>query len=250
MIVFIVCLSATASLFAQKIPDHFLDRMNMREIGPAVTSGRVTAIDVVPGNPATILAGTASGGLWKSESGGVSWTPVFDKQPVLGIGAVKVSPSNPDVIWVGTGEGNPRNSQTSGKGIFRSGDGGITWVLQGLEQTRTIHRICVHPQRQEVVYAGAPGSAWGPDAHRGVYKTTDSGATWKKVLFVNDSTGCADLVMDPRNSDKLFAAMWQYQREPWFFNSGGKGSGLYMTTDGGNQWKRMGKEEGLPDGKL
>lgn len=240
----------TVSVIAQTIPPHFLDNMKVREIGPAVTSGRITSIDVIPGNPGVILAATASGGLWKSANGGVNWEPIFDKQPVLGIGAVRVTPSNPDVIWVGTGEGNPRNSQTSGKGIYRSGDGGRTWEFRGLADTRTIHRICIHPQMQEVIYAGSPGSAWGPDSERGVFRTTDQGKSWKKVLFVNDSTGCADLVMDPRNPDKLFAAMWQYQREPWFFRSGGKGSGIYLTLDGGDTWKRIGEKEGLPSGKL
>lgn len=232
----------------QEIPPRFLEGMSMRSIGPSIMSGRVTAIDVAPGNPHVIFAGTASGGLWKSESGGVTWLPVFDEQPVLGIGAVKVDPSNPDVIWAGTGEGNPRNSQTSGRGIFRSPDNGRTWECRGLEETRTIHRIIVHPSRGEVVYAGAPGSAWGPGPDRGVYRTADSGKSWKKVLFVNDSVGCADLVMDPRNPDKLFAAMWQYGRKPWFFESGGPGSGLYMTLDSGQNWRKLGKESGLPEG--
>jgi len=235
---------------AQQIPLHLLDRMKMREIGPAVTSGRVTAIDVDPLDQAVIYAGTASGGLWKSESAGVTWTPIFDKQKVIGIGALKIDPSNPDVIWVGTGEGNPRNSQTSGMGVYRSPDGGLTWESKGLEATRTIHRMIVHPTRSEVVFAGATGSAWGPGPDRGVFRTNDNGNSWKKVLFVNDSVGCADLIMDPRNPDKLFAAMWQYGREPWFFNSGGKGSGLYMTLDGGTNWKKIGEKEGLPAGIL
>ncbi len=222
----------------------------MRSIGPATTSGRVTAIDAVDQPNGYILAGTASGGLWKSTSGGISWSPIFDDQPIIGIGAVKISPKTSDVIWVGTGEGNPRNSQTSGKGIYKSLDAGKTWKCMGLEETKTIHRICINAFDHNVVYAGATGSAWGPNADRGVFKTNDGGLTWKKVLYLNDSVGCADLVMDPGNPDKLFAAMWHYGRQPWFFNSGGSNGGLYMTVNGGQDWKKLGEKEGLPEGKI
>jgi photosystem II stability/assembly factor-like uncharacterized protein len=242
-------LVAFTSSAQQKVLNQFKN-LNMRSIGPAVTSGRVTAIDAIDAPGGYILAGTASGGLWKSENEGITWLPIFDDQDVIGIGSVKIAPSNSDVIWVGTGEGNPRNSQTSGKGIYRSGDAGKTWELKGLENTKTIHRLCVHQQNAEIVYAGAVGSAWGPNPDRGVFKTMDGGNTWNKILFINDSVGCADLVMDPNNSEKLFAAMWQYGREPWFFNSGGSNSGLYMTIDGGKKWKKLGEKEGLPSGKI
>ena len=221
--------------------------MQMRAIGPAVTSGRVTAIDVNQ-QQGIMYVGSASGGLWKSESWGSQWTPIFDDQPVINIGAVKVSRTHPDIVWAGTGEGNPRNSQSSGRGIFQSRDAGKTWKCMGLEETKTIHRICM--DANDNVYAAAMGSAWGPNADRGVFYYNVKDSNWKKILYVNDSTGCADLVMDPLNDQKLFAAMWQYERKPWNFHSGGKGSGLYMTLDGGVSWKRLGETEGLPKGNL
>ncbi len=221
--------------------------MRMRSIGPATTSGRVTAIDMdLTAN--TIYIGAASGGVWKSESGGARWEPIFDQQAVLGIGSIKISPTHTAVIWVGTGEGNPRNSQTSGRGIYRSLDRGHTWTCMGLEDTKSIHRICI--DQQDNVYAGAMGSAWGPNTDRGVFYYNNQNKSWKKILYVNDSTGCADLVMDPRNDQKLLAAMWQYQRQPWHFNSGGKGSGLYITVNGGQDWKKLSDKEGLPKGTL
>lgn len=226
------------------------ENMVMRPIGPAAMSGRVTTIDVHPANPDVIYAGTASGGLWLSTNGGMKWKPLFDKQPVQSIGALKIDPLNPDIIWAGTGEGNPRNSHTSGNGIYKSLDAGRTWQQSGLQNTRTIHRIAVNTLNNREVYAGVTGSAWGPGPDRGVYKTEDGGTTWKKILFVNDSTGCADLVMDPTNPDKLFAAMWQYGRKPWTFKSGGGGSGLYRTVDGGKTWTEITDKHGLPAGEL
>jgi photosystem II stability/assembly factor-like uncharacterized protein len=230
----------------------WLQGLGIRSIGPAGMSGRVTAIDVVRDNPSVIYIGTASGGLWKSESGGIAWEPVFDQQPTQSIGAVAIDPGNPSVIWAGTGEGNPRNTHNSGMGVFRSPDGGRTWQAMGLEQTRTIHRIIVHPRDPNTVYVGALGSAWGPHPERGVYRTRDGGKTWQLILHVNDSTGCADLIIDPSNPNKLMAAMWEYGRKPWFFTSGGKGSGLYATYDGGDTWRNLSqsKASGLPEGEL
>jgi len=239
------------SLLAQERNElDLFKNMSMRSIGPAVTSGRVTAIDVQLTNPNNIIIGTASGGVWKSENGGINWQPIFDDQPVCGIGAIRIDPSNQDIIWAGTGEGNPRNSQTSGKGIYKSLDGGNNWQLFGLEETKTIHRICVNPQNGTEVFVGALGSAWGPNKDRGIFKTSNGGDTWEKILFVNDTTGCADLVMDPRNPNKLFAAMYHYQRKPWFFKSGGTGSGLHMSINGGKEWKKLTSKDGLPEGEL
>jgi len=230
-------------------PVDLFEDHTVRHIGPGTMSGRVTSIDVSP-TDGTIYAGTASGGLWQSKSAGTTWEPLFDDQDILSIGAVAVAPSNPDVLWAGTGEGNPRNSHTSGTGIFRSLDAGLTWKHMGLENTRAIHRIRIHPMDSKTVFVAAMGSAWGPNAERGVYRTRNGGASWDLVLSANDTTGCAELIMDPSNPDKLFAAMWQFAREPWFFTSGGEGSGLHVTHDGGDSWTQLGEDQGLPGGEL
>ncbi|NIR51610.1 hypothetical protein GWO43_23800 [candidate division KSB1 bacterium] len=224
--------------------------MQPRSIGPAGMSGRVTAIDVVLSEPDIIYIGTASGGLWKSTSGGIDWQPIFDEQPVASIGAVAITQTNPDVIWVGTGEGNPRNSQTSGNGVYKSLDAGKTWTHLGLDNTRNSHRVIIHPENPDVVYVGAQGSAWGDTPDRGVYKTTDGGKTWVKILYVNDRTGIGDLIMDPTNPNKLIAAVWEFRRWPWFFKSGGPGSGIHVTFDGGETWEKRTHEDGLPKGEL
>ena len=241
-----------ASIFvsAQDFKMDLVQDLKPRNIGPGGMSGRVTAIDVVNDNSDIMYVGTASGGLWKSTSGGVKWEPIFDKEVTASIGALAIQQSNPSVIWAGTGEGNPRNSLNGGYGVYKSLDGGKTWKSMGLEKTRHIHRIKIDPMNPNTVYVGAIGSPWGEHPERGVFKTTDGGETWEKVLFVNNKTGVADLIMDPTNPNKLFAAMWEHKREPWFFNSGGTGSGLYMTHDGGKNWKKLSEEDGLPAGDL
>jgi photosystem II stability/assembly factor-like uncharacterized protein len=236
--------------YGQKLDMSKFEGMKPRAIGPAIMSGRVTAIGVVRKNPAIIYIGSASGGLWKSVSGGVQWDPVFDTMAVASIGAIAIDQTNPDVIWIGTGEGNPRNSQTSGNGVYKSLDGGRSWMHLGLEKTRNVHRVLLDPSNSNVAYVAALGTAFGETPERGVYKTTDGGATWQRVLFVDEKTGCAELVMDPGNPNKLIAAMWQYRRWPWFFKSGGPGSGMYVTFDGGKSWKKRTDEDGLPKGEL
>lgn len=237
-------------LTAQDFSMDLVKNMKPRNIGPGGMSGRVTAIDAVHSNPDIMFVGTASGGLWKSSSGGIKWEPIFDKEVTASIGAVAIQQSNPSVIWVGTGEGNPRNSLNGGYGIYRSLDGGKNWSLMGLEKTRHIHRIIIDPTNPNTVYAAAIGSPWGEHPERGIYKTTDGGLTWNRILFANNKTGAADLVMDPTNPNKLIAAMWEHKRDPWFFNSGGEGSGLHMTHDGGKTWKKLTDEDGLPKGNL
>lgn len=238
------------TLTAQPLDMDLFNGMKARSIGPAGMSGRVTSIDVVLSDPDIIYIGTASGGVWRSRSGGVHWQPIFDDQPVASIGAVAIDQRIPDIIWVGTGEGNPRNSQSSGNGIYKSIDGGKTWQHLGLEKTHNIHRILIHPYNSDIVYVAAQGSAWGEGKERGIFKTTDGGKTWQKILYVNPKTGAADLVMDPSNPNKLIAAMWEYRRWPWFFKSGGQGSGLYVTFDGGKTWQRRTEKDGLPKGEL
>lgn len=239
-----------SSAFGQQLDMEKLKAMKPRNIGPAGMSGRVTAIDVVHKNPDIIYAGTASGGLWKSTGGGVAWTPIFDKENTVSIGAIAIYQKSPDIIWVGTGEGNPRNSQTMGNGVYRSLDGGQTWQNMGLENTRIIHRIFVHPDDPNTVWVGAQGNAWADSPDRGVFKTTDGGKTWRKVLFVNNRTGIADMAIDPTNPNKLIAGMWEFRRWPWFFKSGGEGSGLFVSVDGGETWTKRTKDDGLPEGEI
>ena len=246
----LLMLFASFFVTAQEFKMDLVQDMKPRNIGPGGMSGRVTSIDVVNSNPDIMYVGTASGGLWKSTSGGIKWDPIFDKEVTASIGAVAIQQSNPSVIWAGTGEGNPRNSLNGGYGVYKSLDGGKTWKSMGLEKTRHIHRIKIDPMNPNTVYVGAIGSPWGEHPERGVFKTTDGGETWEKVLFVNNKTGVADLIMDPTNPNKLIAAMWEHKRDPWFFNSGGSGSGLYITHDGGKNWKKLSEEDGLPAGDL
>jgi len=220
-----------------------------RNIGPAGMSGRVTSIDAVWSMPNTIYLGTASGGVWKSENGGASWTPVFDEQPIQNIGSVAITQSNPSVVWVGTGEGNPRNSVSLGEGIYKTLDGGKTWKCMGLQKTRNIHRIIIDPNNPDIVYVGVMGNPFAEHAERGVYKTTDGGETWKLILHTNDTTGVGDMVMDPSNPNKLLVNMYQHKRTPWSLKGGGSGSGLYVTYDAGKTFKKLGKEDGLPAGE-
>lgn len=240
----------TTNLTAQNFDLELFKNKTPRNIGPAGMSGRVTSIDVVTSDPDIMYAGTASGGLWKSTSAGIKWEPIFDNEVTASIGAVAVQQSNPSVIWVGTGEGNPRNSLNGGYGIYKSLDGGRTWNSMGLEKTRHIHRVIIHPDNPDIVYAAAIGSPWGAHEERGVYKTTDGGESWNKILYTNNLSGAADLVMDPNNPNKLVAAMWEHKRDPWFFKSGGEGSGLYITFDGGKTWKKKTDKDGLPKGDL
>ena len=235
---------------AQSLDMKLMHDLKPRTIGPAGMSGRVTAIDAVHEQPEIIYVGTASGGLWKSTSGGVTWEAIFTNERTASIGAVAIDQSNPSVIWVGTGEGNPRNSLNGGYGVYQSLDGGKSWKSMGLEKTRHIHRIIIDPTDSDVVYVGAIGSPWGEHSERGVYKTTDGGKTWNKILFVNTKTGVADMVMDPTNPNKLVVALWEHKRDPWFFNSGGPGSGIHITYDGGEHWKKVTSEDGLPKGDL
>ncbi|RMG19063.1 MAG: hypothetical protein D6730_22180, partial [Bacteroidetes bacterium] len=235
---------------AQEVDLSLFNNIQARNIGPAGMSGRVTAIDVVLQEPNTMYVGAAAGGVWRSENGGQSWTPIFEHERTASIGAIAIYQKNPNIIYVGTGEGNPRNSQNSGWGMYKTIDGGRSWQQLGLELTRQIHRVIVHPENPEVVWAGASGASWADSEHRGIYKSTDGGKSWRKQLYVNARTGCSDLVMDPSNPNKLIAGMWEHHRDAWYFQSGGAGSGIYLSYDGGESWKKLGPENGLPKGNL
>ena len=250
ILLFTFFIAALQVLQAQKVSLKDFKDMKPRNIGPSGMSGRITAIDVVLKDPNIIYLGAASGGVWKTENSGHSWTPVFEEQPTQNIGSIAIQQSNPNIVWVGTGEGNPRNSLNIGEGIFKSLDAGKTWNRMGLEKTRNIHRVIIDPTDPNIIYAGAIGNPFGIHPERGVFKSTDGGETWQKILYVNDTTGCAELVMDPSNPNKLIASMWQHRRTPYDFTSGGGGSGLYITIDGGKNWKKLEAKDGLPAGPL
>ena len=230
-----------------KIDSNTFGGLEARSLGPAVMSGRIAAIDAVPADPPILYVGSASGGLWKSDDGGTTFEPVFDDHS-MSIGAVRVDPSDPDTVWVGTGETWVRNSVSVGDGVYKTTDAGESWSRMGLETSERIARIQVHPEDSDTVWVCATGRLWSAGGERGVYKTTDGGESWERVLHVDDDTGCGDLALDPQEPDILYASMWQFRRYPDFFESGGPGSGLYKTTDGGTTWREL--REGLPEGDL
>ncbi len=200
-------------------------------------SGRVSAVAVVESRPAQMYVAAASGGVWKTVNNGVSWSPVFDDQPVASIGDAAVAPSDPNVVWVGTGEANARNSVSRGDGVYKSTDGGKTWKNMGLRDSWHIARIVVHPRDPNIVFVAALGHVFGPNKERGLYKTTDGGKTWKKVLFINDETGFIDLAMDPGDPDTLYAAAFAVRRDAFAGGNPARqfsaDAGLFKTSDGG-----------------
>ena len=221
-----------------------LANLEWRMVGPLNPTGRVPVVAGVEGDPRVVWVGAASGGVWKSEDAGTTFRPVFDEQDVHSIGAIAVAPSNPEVVYVGTGEGNPRNSVSPGGGVYKTTDGGKTWSFLGLEETRHIPRIVVDAANPDIAYVAALGHVFGPNADRGVFKTTDGGATWHKILFTDDKHGAADLDMYAKNPNLLFAGLWRFDRKPWTHVSGDKEGGLWRSVDGGKRWARLTK--GLP----
>jgi photosystem II stability/assembly factor-like uncharacterized protein len=220
-----------------------LEALRWRYIGPQ--GNRLTSVAGVPGQPNIYYVGAASGGIWKTTDGGVHWEAIFDGQPVASIGSIEVAPSDPNIVWAGTGEAWIRSHISVGQGIYKSTDAGKTWKLMGLEKTGRIGHIAIDPANPDVVVACAVGHAYGPQAERGVFRTTDGGAHWERVLFVDENCGCSDLVMDPSNPRILLAGMWQFEIHTWGRTSGGPGSGLFMSRDEGATWKKL-TGHGLP----
>ena len=222
-----------------------LENYSWRAIGPANMGGRVTDIDGVPGDPSTFYVSGADGGIFKTTNGGVSFNPIFENQRAYSIGSLTIAPSDNNILWVGTGEGDPRNSVGYGWGVYKSIDGGMSWKHLGLKNTERIKRIVVDPKNPNIACVCALGKEWGPNKERGVFKTIDGGKTWKKILYIDENTGCADIAMEDNNSRIMYAGMWTFRRKPWRFDDGGKNTALYRTMDGGETWKKI--MNGLPD---
>ena len=228
---------------AQEIaPEHYA-QLKYRHIGPV--GNRVSSVAGVAGDQMVYYAGAATGGIWKTEDAGLHWKPVFDDQPVHSIGALAVAPSDPEIVWAGTGEAFIRSNVSIGNGVWQSTDGGATWQHKGLEGTGRIGRMIVHPTNPDIVYAAVLGHTHAPQPERGVYRTTDGGDTWEQILFVDENTGASDIAMDPNNPRILFAGMWQVAVHQWGRESGGPGSGLHVSRDGGDTWTRL-EGKGLP----
>ncbi|NNM94682.1 MAG: glycosyl hydrolase [Bacteroidia bacterium] len=227
------------SLHAQDNPtSNTFSAMEVRWLGPATTSGRITSIAGNEQDPKIVFVGTAGGGVWKTTNAGASFKPVFKKH-CQSIGAIAIDPGNRDVIYVGTGESNMRNTVSYGDGIYKSTDGGENWDRTGLDSTEHISKIVIDPKNTNTLYVAVPGALWSDSKSRGLYKSTDGGATWQKILYIDEKTGCADIVMNPKNPDELLATMWQFRRHAWSFSSGGPGSGMYKTTNGGKSWRKI-----------
>ncbi|HEY3933635.1 MAG TPA: hypothetical protein VGL65_03375 [Gemmatimonadales bacterium] len=243
-------MSAAVPLAAQSshsaIDSSTLAAFRWRNIGPANTEGRVSDVVGIPSPSRTFFVAAAGGGIWKTTNGGVTFRPVFEHERVVSMGMLAIAPSDTMQVWAGTGEPNSRNSISPGGGIYKSVDGGITWKLMGLEKTQAIGRIVVHPTNPNIVWVAALGAPWNDNVDRGIYKTTDGGQTWKKVKFINDKTGFIDIAVDPSNPDVLFASSYQRIRGPYYYTSGGPGSGLWKSTDGGENWTEV-KGGGFPD---
>ncbi|MEO0571638.1 MAG: hypothetical protein AAF039_08025 [Bacteroidota bacterium] len=221
-----------------------IQSMEWRAIGPANMGGRVTDIDGIPGDPSTFYVSGADGGIFKTTNGGVKFTPIFEGQRAYSIGALTIAPSDHNVLWVGTGEGDPRNSVGYGWGVYRSVDAGKNWTHLGLKETERIKRIVVDPNNPDVACVCALGKEWGANTERGVFKTTDGGKNWKKILYIDADTGCSDITMDMSNPRIMYAGMWTFRRRPWRFDDGGKETAIYRTMDGGETWEKI--MNGLP----
>ncbi len=232
----------------KSVPHGPFHALKFRDLGPAVAGGRVTSVLGVAGDAALYYVGTAGGGVWKTIDGGTTWKPIFNHGPTQSIGALALAGGNPNWLWVGTGEGNPRNDILNGDGVYFTPDGGKTWVDKGLRGAGQIAAIAVDPLDAKTVFVCAEGDVWKRGPERGVFMSTDDGAHWQKVLYLDDHTGCSTIAFEPGNPKVLIAGMWPLQRRPWMLTSGGKSGGLYRSTDGGRHWTRL--THGLPKGDI
>jgi photosystem II stability/assembly factor-like uncharacterized protein len=245
--IMLICLAVfSGSLLAQTLKEDTLKGVKWRLVGP-FRGGRVLAVAGIPGDPNTYYFGSVAGGVWKTTDGGLAWTPIFDNQPVSSIGSIAVAPSDPNVVYVGTGEACIRGNISFGNGVYKSVDAGKTWTHLGLDDTRHIGRLIVDPHNADIVFVAALGHAYGSSEERGVFRSTDGGKHWDKVLYKDDKTGAIDVTFDPENAHILYATLWQVVRTPWSFDSGGPGSGIYKSIDGGATWKKV-EGHGLPKG--
>jgi len=230
------------------IDPELIETLRIRNVGPANLGGRIHDIEVHPDHPSTIWVGHASGGVFKSVNNGTTWEAVFDDQVSTSIGDIAIAPSNPSVVYVGTGEQNNRQSSSWGNGVYKTQDGGKTWIHVGLEETHHIGRIQVHPTDPMIVWVAAVGHLWGPNEERGVFMSTDGGATWRKTLYINENTGVIDLAVDWESPNILYAAAYQRQRTGFGFNGGGPHGGIYKSIDFGNTWRKLTRD--LPEGDV
>ncbi|MEJ2188914.1 MAG: glycosyl hydrolase, partial [Acidobacteriota bacterium] len=222
--------------------------LELRSIGPAFMSGRIADIAIDPGHPSTWYVAVGSGGVWKTDNAGTTWRPIFDKESSYSIGCVTLDPQHPEIVWVGTGENVGGRHVGFGDGVYKSLDGGSAWENMGLASSQHISKIIVDPHDSNTVYVASQGPLWSPGGDRGLYKTTDGGATWSNILSAGEWTGVTDVVMDPRDSATLYAATWQHHRTVAALIDGGPESGIHKTTDGGATWTKL--ENGLPKGNM
>ncbi len=246
---FVAVCTLTLPLGAAGATDPMLSALHWREVGP-YRGGRVAAVAGIPQDRETYYFGATGGGVWKTTDGGATWKNLSDGSFGGSIGAVAVSAWDPNVVYVGGGEVTVRGNVSAGDGVWKSTDAGATWTHLGLRDSRHIPRLLIHPRDPGLVYAAVLGHLWGPSAERGVYRSRDGGATWKRVLFVNDDAGAVDLAMDPVNPRILYASLWRVRRTPWELSSGGEGSGLWKSTDGGDTWKQISTNPGFATGTL
>ncbi|UCD25785.1 MAG: exo-alpha-sialidase, partial [Gemmatimonadota bacterium] len=231
--------TALVAQLSQPLDSATMAGFKWRSVGPTNMGGRITDVEGLPSPSKTFYVAAAAGGIWKTTNNGISFQQLWTESRVVSMGDIAIAPSNPDILWAGTGEEDSRNSISPGGGVFKSTDGGMTWELKGLVETQVIGRIRVHPTNPDIVFVAAVGHIWDSNPERGLYRTQDGGETWELVKFISDKAGFVDVIMDPRDPNVLFASSWERVRGPWFLNSGGPGSALWKSTDGGDSWTEV-----------